>query len=152
VTTEDLKIIATRFFDAVWNRHDVDAIDDLFAPDFVDHYLSVPRTPDRDGFKQECTVYLTAFPDTSVTIEDQIAERDRVVSRVVFRSTHIGPFGPVPPTGRSVEATGCIILRIAGGLIVERWGNIDDLGALRQLGLVPNMPGELRPRSSQHEQ
>ena len=141
MTTDDLKIIAKRFFDAVWNRHDVDAIDDLFAPDFVDHYLSVPRTPDRDGFKQECTVYLTAFPDTSVTIEDQIAERDRVVSRVVFRSTHTGPFGPVPPTGRTVEATGCIILRIAQGLIAERWGNIDDLGALRQLGLVSTLPG-----------
>jgi steroid delta-isomerase-like uncharacterized protein len=142
MTTDGLKTIATRFFDEVWNRHDVNALDRLFAADFVDHYLTVPRTPDRDGFKQECTAYLTAFPDTSLTIEDQIAEGDLVVSRVVFRGTQTGHFGPVPPTGRTVEVTGCIILRISGGLVVERWGNIDDLGAMRQLGLVPAMPGE----------
>jgi steroid delta-isomerase-like uncharacterized protein len=142
MTTDELKVIAARFFEEVWNRHDVNVIDALFAPDFVDHYLSVPRTPDRDGFKQECTAYLTALPDLSVTIEDQIAERDRVVSRIVFRGTHAGPFGPVPATGRSVESTGCIILRIAGGLVAERWGNIDDLGTLRQLGLLPATPGD----------
>jgi steroid delta-isomerase-like uncharacterized protein len=144
----ELKAIAARFFDEVWNRHDVNAIDDLFAPDFVDHYLSIPRTADRDGFKQECSVYLTAFPDTSLTIEDQIAEGDRVVSRVVFRGTHTGPFGPVLSTGRAFEVTGCIILRIAGGLIVERWGNIDDLGALRQLGLVPMPVDPAIPRAA----
>ncbi|MGH7427033.1 MAG: ester cyclase [Candidatus Methylomirabilaceae bacterium] len=142
MNTEELKVIATTFFDDVWNRHDVNAIDRLFAPDFIDHYLSIPRAPDRDGFKHECSFYLTALPDTTLRIDDQIAERDRVASRVVFRGTHTGPFGPLPPTGRTVEVTGCIVLRIADGLIVERWGNIDDLGALRQLGLVPAMPGE----------
>lgn len=145
MTTDELKVIAATFFDEVWNRHDVEAIDRLFARDFVDHFLSVPRTPDRDGFKQECGLYLRALPDTSLTIEDQIAEGDRVVSRVVFRGTQTGPFGPVPPTGRTVEVTGCIILRIAGGLIAERWGNIDELGVQRQLGLVPAMPGDPAP-------
>lgn len=145
MTTDELKTIARRFFDDVWNRHDVGAIDRLFAPDFVDHYLSTPRTPDRDGFKQECSVYLEAMPDTSLSIEDQIAEGDRVVSRVVFRGTNTGPFGPMAPTGNTVEVTGCIILRMRDGLVAERWGNIDDLGALRQLGLVPAMPGEPSP-------
>jgi steroid delta-isomerase-like uncharacterized protein len=137
---DELKAIATRFFEVVWNEHDVDAIDSLFAPHFVDHYVSVPRTPDREGFKHECRFYLSAMPDTSVTIEDQIAEGDRVVSRVTFHGTHTGPFGPAPPTGRTVEVTGCIIMRIADGVIAERWGNIDDLGALRQLGLAPALP------------
>jgi steroid delta-isomerase-like uncharacterized protein len=140
--TNAVKTLATRFFDEVWNRHDIGAIDRLFAPDFVDHYLSTPRSADRDGFKQECRFYLTAMPDTSVTIEDQIVEGDRVASRVVFRGTNTGPLGPMPPTGRATEVTGCIILRIAQGHIVERWGVIDDLGALRQLGLAPPMPGE----------
>lgn len=140
--TDELKTIAQRFFDDVWNRHDVGAIDRLFAPDFVDHFLSIPRAPDREGFKQESSFYLEAMPDTSVTIEDQIAEDDRVVSRVVFRGTNSGPFGPMPPTGNTVEVTGCIILRIRDGVIMERWGNIDELGTLRQLGLVPAMPGE----------
>ncbi len=140
MNTNELKAIATQFFDEVWNQHDIGAIDRLFAPSFVDHYLSVPRTADREGFKQECAFYLTAMPDTSLTIEDQIAEGDLVVSRVVFRGTNTGPFGPMPPTGKATEVTGCIILRIADWLIVERWGNIDDLGALRQLGLVPAMP------------
>jgi steroid delta-isomerase-like uncharacterized protein len=140
--THELKVIATEFFNEVWNQHDVSAIDRLFAPDFVDHYLSTPRSPDREGFKQECTFYLTAMPDTSITIEDQIAEGDRIASRVVFRGTNTGPFGPMPPTGKSTEVTGCIILRIDDGLIVERWGNIDDLGALRQLGVLPAMPDE----------
>lgn len=142
MNTHELKVIATQFFDAVWNRHDIGSIDRLFAPDFVDHYLSMPRAADREGFKQECTFYLAAMPDTSLTIEDQIAEGDRVVSRVVFRGTNTGPLGPMPPTGRAVEATGCIILRIADGLIAERWGNIDDLGTLRQLGVLPAMPGD----------
>lgn len=137
---DELKAIATCFFDTVWNDHDIDAIDTLFASSFVDHYLSVPRSPDREGFKQECRFYLTAMPDTSLTIEDQIAEGDRVVSRITFRGTQTGPFGPVLPTGRTVEVTGCIILRIQDGVIAERWGNIDDLGALRQLGQVPALP------------
>jgi steroid delta-isomerase-like uncharacterized protein len=142
MNTEELKIVAARFFDEVWNQHDLSAIDRLFAPDFVDHYRSTPRSADREGFKQECAFYLTAMPDTSVTIEDQIAEGDRVASRVVFRGTNTGPFGPVPPTGKTTEVTGCIILRIDDGLIVERWGNIDDLGALRQLGMVEGVPAE----------
>jgi steroid delta-isomerase-like uncharacterized protein len=139
MSTQDIKTIAARFFEEVWNRHDVDAVDRLFGPDFVDHYLSIPRTPDRDGFKEEIGFYLTAMPDTTVVVHDQIAEDDRVASRVTFRGTQTGAFGPVPPTGRTVEVTGTIILRITGGLVAERWGNIDDLGALRQLGLAPEL-------------
>lgn len=140
MSTIENKATAIRFFDEVWNRRNVGAIDDLFASDFRDHYLALPRTPDREGFRQECLVYLGAFSDMEVTVEDQIAEGDKVVSRVVFHGTNDGPFGPVPPTGRRVEATGCIILRMKDGRIAERWGNIDDLGTLQQLGLIPPFP------------
>ncbi len=138
--TQDVKAVTQHFFEEVWSHHDVDAIDRLFAADFVDHYVSIPRTPDRDGFKEEVRFYLAAMPDTTVVVHDQIAEADRVASRVTFRGTHTGPFGPVPPSGRTIEVTGTIILRIAEGLVAERWGNIDDLGALRQLGLAPDLP------------
>ena len=83
-------------------------------------------------------MYKTAFPDLNATVEDVIAEGDKVVTRVTFRGTHQGEieeFGP--PTGRQVEIKGISISRIEGGKIVEDWDSYDDLGVMRQLGLVP---------------
>ena len=86
-------------------------------------------------------LYFTAFPDLHFTIEDQIAEGDRVVTRFTARGTHQGAFIGIPPTGKQGVVTGTGIDRFANGKIVEAWFNSDDLGLLQQLGVVPS-PGQ----------
>jgi predicted ester cyclase len=83
---------------------------------------------------------LAAFPDFRLVIEDQIAEGDRVVTRVTFRGTHLGEYRGIPPTGRLVAYQGIAVDRIAGGKVVEGWHEADNLGLLRQLGVTLGQP------------
>ena len=132
--TEENKALARRAWEAVDNP---DLIDEIYASDVVWH------EPDRDVHgtveaKQFVSLYKTAFPDLNITVEDVIAEGDKVVTRVTLRGTHQGEteeFGS--PTGRSVEAKGVTISRIEGGKIVEDWDNYDNLSLLQQLGRAP---------------
>ena len=79
----------------------------------------------------------TALPETHVTVEDMIAEEDKVVVRLSMSVTQHGAFLGLPPTGKHVTFTGIDIIRIAGGKLVERWAETDMLGLLQQLGVVP---------------
>ncbi len=79
----------------------------------------------------------TAFPDLHLTIEDEIAEGDKVVTRVTARGTHQGSFMGIRPTGKRAVVTGIVIDRFANGKTVEAWNNLDDLGLLQQLGVIP---------------
>ncbi len=92
-----------------------------------------------EEFKQLLSVYITAFPDARFTVEDEIAEGERVASRYTFRGTHQGELMGIPPTGKSVTVTGMIINRIVNGQSEEGWLNFDALGMLQQLGVVPAM-------------
>ena len=117
--------------------HNLDILDEVYTPDALWHL------PDQDiqgveDFKQYLTMYLTAFPDANVTVEDEIAESDKVVNRFTIRGTHQGEieeFGP--PTGRQMEQKGMAISRIEGGKIVEEWQAFDNLGVRQRLGLAP---------------
>ena len=132
--SEENKAIARRAWELVDNP---DLIDEVYAPDVVWH------EPDQDiqgieEAKQFIGMYKTAFPDLKATVEDVIAEGDKVVSRVTIRGTHQGEieeFGP--PTGRQVEVKSITISRIEGGKIVEDWDSYDNLSIMQQLGLVP---------------
>jgi steroid delta-isomerase-like uncharacterized protein len=132
--SEENKALAQRSWELADNP---DIIDEVYAPDVVWH------NPDQDVHgieeaKQFIGMYTTAFPDMSVTVEDAIAEGDKVVTRVTLRGTHEGEteaFGP--PTGRQVEGEGITIHRIEGGKIVEEWNSYDNLTLLQQLGLAP---------------
>jgi predicted ester cyclase len=132
--SEENKDLARRSWEAVDNP---DLIDEVYAADVVWH------EPDREihgtqEAKQLISLYKTAFPDMSVTVEDQIAEGDKVVTRVTIRGTHQGEteeFGP--PTGRQIEGDLVTISRIEGGKIVEDWDSYDNLTLLQQLGLAP---------------
>jgi steroid delta-isomerase-like uncharacterized protein len=114
-----------------------DMLDEVYAPDVVWH------EPDQDiqgleEARQFVTMYKTAFPDLNATVEDVIAEGDKVVTRVTIRGTHQGEieeFGP--PTGKQVEIKNITISRIEGGKIVEDWDSYDNLSVMQQLGLVP---------------
>ena len=90
-------------------------------------------------------MYLSAFPDLHITVEDMIAEGDKIVARLTMRGTHQGAFLGIPPTGKQVTGTAIDINRITGGKSVEHWNNSDTLGLLQQLGVVP-LPGQVAPR------
>jgi steroid delta-isomerase-like uncharacterized protein len=107
------------------------------APDFVRH------DPGRelhgtDQNRQFISSIRTAFPDLHYAVDDQIAEGDKVVVRYRFRGTHLGEFQGMPPTRKPVSYSGILIYRVADGKIAEQWTEIDLLGFLRQLGVLPN--------------
>jgi len=134
---EENKALVRRAFEEVWNQGKLDVIDEIFAADFVYHIAGSPDIHGPDGEKQFVTMHRTAFPDIKFTVEDWIAEGDKVVTRWTFTGTHKGELMGISPTGVQVTMTGISIGRIAGGKIVEVWGNADSLGMLQQLGAVP---------------
>ena len=137
--TEDNKAIARRALEEVWSQGKLDVIDEIFAADFVLHVAGSPDIHGPEGYKQFVADARSAFPDLQFTIEDQIAESDKVVTRYTFTGTHKGDFMGIPPTGVQVTVTGIDIDRIAGGKIVEEWTSYDALGMLQQLGVIPPM-------------
>jgi predicted ester cyclase len=139
MSTEDNKAVARRFYEEVFNQKKTAAIDEFFAPTIVDH-AAPPGTPGGiEGQHQLIGMYLTAFPDMHLTVEDMIAEGDKVVTRLTSRGSHQGEFMNIPPTGKQVTVTVIDMLRIAGGKFVEHWLEMDTLGLLQQLGAVPSM-------------
>lgn len=139
MSTENNKALIHRFYEEVFNKRNLAALDDFYAPDHVDHTLppGLPVSP--EGTRQAIAVTLAGFPDLHVTIEDMIAEGDRVVTRFTTHGTQQGVFGSIPPTGKQVAVSTIEITRIANGKIAEDWGLDDRLGMLQQLGLVPAM-------------
>lgn len=94
------------------------------------------------GHRAELTAWFTAFPDSTVVVEDMINEGARIATRATFRGTHRGPLMGIPPTGRTIEIEACHFFRLVGGRIVERHGSIDRVELFRQLGLDPaGLPG-----------
>jgi steroid delta-isomerase-like uncharacterized protein len=141
MSTEENKAVVRRVFEE-WNkgkRAAIATVDELFAPDFVFHGTGVFPDIDLADLKQFYSALWTPFPNVHFTIEDQIAEGDKVVTRFTFRGTHQGEFMGIPPTGKQVRFTGIEINRIKDGKPVEVWANRDELGLLRQLGVIPQM-------------
>ncbi len=136
---EDNKDLLRRFYEEVFNKRNLAALDDFYSPDHVDHSLppGLPLGP--EGTRQAISVMLLGFPDLHITIEDMIAEGDKVVTRFTTHGTQQGMLGNIPPTGKQVAIQTIEITRIADGKIVEDWGLDDRLGMLQQLGLVPAM-------------
>jgi predicted ester cyclase len=141
MSVEENKAIARRWNDEIWSQGSLTAMDELFAPGFVSHYPGDP-TPNRESYKQWVAMNFAAFADVKCTIEDIVAEGDKVVVRWTWRMTHSkGEYMGIAPTGKQVTMTGMCILRIVGGKIVEEWGNSDDLGFMQQLGAIPSVGG-----------
>lgn len=139
MSTEENKDLIRRFYEEVFNKKNLAAIDDFFAPDHVDHTLPPGLPVGPEGTKQAIAMTLSGFPDLHITVEDMIAEGDKVVTWFTTHGTQQGAFGSIPPTGKHVTVSTIEITRIAGGKIVEDWGLDDRLGMLQQLGLVPVM-------------
>ena len=140
--TEQNKALFRRFVDEVFNHGNMSVIDELVAPDFVEHEELPPGIPqDLEGSKQLATMLRSAFPDLEATIHDIIAEGDKVAVRMTWTGTQQGEFMGIPPTGKSVSIGVFDIVRVAGGKLVEHWGQMDNMGMMQQLGVIP-APGE----------
>ena len=147
------KATVTRFCDAV-NTGDAEliarTIDEIVEPDAV---IRTPLPLEATGAQKLQEVFARlrrAFPDLHVTVEDLIAEGDRVVGRNLVTGTHRGEYMGLPPTGKSVTYDEIFIFRFAGGRIAETWGIVDVFSQMRELGVIPTAlaMGELRPSSS----
>jgi steroid delta-isomerase-like uncharacterized protein len=137
MSADDNKALVRRFYEDAWNKHNPAVVDEIYAADFVDRSPDIPGIPHtRDGLKQFLVMYLRAYPDANIRIEDQLAEGDRVVTRWTGRGTQTGELMGMPPGGKSVAVAGVQIDRFAGGRIVESWTLFDQLGMLQQLGVV----------------
>jgi len=142
MSTEQNKALFRRFVDEVFNHGNMSVIDELVAPDFVEHEELPPGIPqDLEGSKQLATMLRSAFPDLEATIHDIIAEGDKVAVRMTWTGTQQGEFMGIPPTGKSVSIGVFDIVRVAGGKLVEHWGQMDNMGMMQQLGVIP-APGE----------
>ena len=141
--SEENKEKVRRFLEEAFNEGNLDVADELFTSDYVLHDPSLPeemRGP--EGVKGYVQMYRSAFPDTNITVEDQIAEGERVVTRWTGRGTHQGELMGIPPSGNQVELSGITISRFEGGKIAEDWTNYDTLGMMQQIGAIPEEPGE----------
>jgi len=140
MATEATKAIARRYFDDYLNQGKGVGEEDLFAPTYRSHFPGSPGPLDRKEHDQLTIRLFVAFPDAHFTVEDTIAEGDKVVSRYTFRGTNQGPFQGNSPTGKPLTFTGNEIHRIVDGRIVEQWSEFDSSGAARQLGSVERTP------------
>src|SRR5579859_2852446 len=119
------------------NTKNLDAADQYFVVDYVDHAAPPGIPAGIAGFKAFFSALTTAFPDLKYTVEDLIAEGEKVVGRVTVRGTMQGDFLGMKATGKSATWTEIHIGRYAGGKVVEHWASMDQLGMLQQLGLAP---------------
>ena len=141
MSTEQNKALIRRFYEEVLNKKNTAVIDELLDPNQVNHSLPPGMPADLEGSKQFIGMFLTGFPDLHFTVEDMIAEGDTVVARLTARGTHQGAFMGIPPTGKHVTVTAIDISRMAGGKSVEHWIEMDTLGMMQQLGVIP-APGQ----------
>ena len=128
--------LSRRIFEDVWNRKNLNAIDDLISANYIHHDANSPAASGIDGYKQFVNYYMNAFPDAHFTIDDAFTDGQNEVTRWTVVGTHEGELAGIPRTGRRFSVTGISIARIANGKITESWNNWDALGLMQQLGVV----------------
>jgi steroid delta-isomerase-like uncharacterized protein len=138
--TEANKNLVRQGMDEMFNQGNLAAVDKYVAADYTEHEAMPGMPSGVEGFKQMLTTMRTAFPDLHVTIDDVIAEGDKVVVRSTMRGTQKGEFMGIAPTGKSITVTAIDILQLKDGKAVVHWGNEDDLGMMQQLGAIPAPP------------
>lgn len=137
---EGNKAVVRRYYEAVLNGGDVDALAGLAVAEYVEHDPLPGQTTGRDGLRQRVEMLRQAFR-AHFTIEDLIAEQDKVVARWTSRGTHVGEFLGMPPTGKAYTIAGIDIHRLRDGEMAEHWHVVDQLSQMQQLGLIPQPSG-----------
>jgi steroid delta-isomerase-like uncharacterized protein len=136
MSTEQNKAIVRRVFDEIVSKGNLSVADELLAADYVNHDFPAPA-PGAEGFKLVTTMFRTAFPDIVVKLADVLAEDDKVVTRGVFEGTHKGEFMGIPATGKRVSVKYLDVWRLENGKAKENWVQMDLLGLMQQLGVIP---------------
>ncbi len=149
MSLEENKAIVRRIYDELWNERKLEVADEVIAADgrYVNYDTGlVPVPADPEDMKQTVRAVTAGFPDNYHAVEEMIAEGDRVVARVTLTATHEGEFMGIAPTGRRIAITEIHIYRLEDGKVVEHRVGRDDLGAMRQLGVIPeeSVPGPPR--------
>jgi predicted ester cyclase len=140
--SEENKAVSRRFHEAI-GKGSTQTLQAEFAPNYVAHFPGVPGPLDAEGFNQLVNVFAAGFPGSHFDFEDEFAVGDKVVTRWTWHAVHRGEFQGIPPTGKPVTMTGISILRLTDGKVVENTVELDQLGLLQQLGVVP-APGSTK--------
>jgi steroid delta-isomerase-like uncharacterized protein len=142
MSTEQNKALVRQLVEEAINQGNINAIDELLIPDFVEHEELPPGIPPgREAPKVLFTMLRSAFPDFKATIEHLIAEGDEIVLHMTWTGTHEGEFMGIPPTGKRISINVIDILGLAEGKFVEHWGVMDSMAMMQQLGVIP-APGQ----------
>jgi steroid delta-isomerase-like uncharacterized protein len=135
-TLQENKRIVRRFIEEIFLKRDFGAVDELLTEDFTAHTWG-PMPPGRDGLKEAITRVSAGISDARMTVEDVIAEGDRVAVRLTSSAVHDGEFMGMPPSGKRYEIGEIHIFRLRDGRVSEHWHQADFLGMMRQLGALP---------------
>jgi steroid delta-isomerase-like uncharacterized protein len=141
MSTEANKAVIRRFRAEVFNRGNVDLLEEIVTPDALDHSPNPGQPPGIEGVKWVVRTYRAASPDFHMEPHDENAEGNKVVSRWTITGTHQGDLFGIPPTGKRVSIAGIDIIRVTDGMMAEHWLSVDQLGLLQQLGIIPT-PGQ----------
>jgi predicted ester cyclase len=136
MSTQENKALVRRIFEEGINQNKPSVFDELIAPTYVNYSFPVPA-PGVEGFKMVIGLFRTAFPDIQITLEEEFAEGDKVSTRGYFTGTHTGDFQGIPATGKQVKVEYIDVWRVANGQLVENWVQMDQLGMMQQLGVIP---------------
>ncbi|HEU5098806.1 MAG TPA: ester cyclase [Roseiflexaceae bacterium] len=136
MSTEHNTTSVRRGFEEGINQRKLAVFDELLAPNYVNHSMPAPM-PGPEGLKAVIGIFLTGFPDFQVIVEQSVAEGDYVCTRGYFTGTHTGDFQGIPATGKSIRATYIDMWRFEAGKAVENWAQLDMLGLMQQLGVIP---------------
>ncbi len=134
MSTEENKALLRRYIKEVWDKQNPAAVDEFLAPDYKRHRSPTIEPLTRDDQKQLLTKFRAAFPDIQLTVEEIIAEDDRVAFRSTIRATHQNEFLGIAPTGKKVTVGLVDVIHIENGKFVEQWGGPDFLDLVQQLG------------------
>ncbi len=135
---EKNKEIIRRFAEEVLQKHNLAVIDDIISEDFILHGPDGQEMKGPEGFKQLSAISLAGFSDGRFTIDDMMAEGDKVAVRYTRTGTHDGEYHGIPPTGKQINLPVAFFYRVAEGKIVEALGYSDSLALLQQLGVGPS--------------
>ena len=138
MSSEQNKAIVLRYHEELFNKGNLSIADEVFDSNYLNSALDkmgLPRGP--EGFKQYASMIRTAFPDFHITVEDQVAEGDKEVHRLIARGTHNGDFMDIAPTNNQVEVSAIAIDHFSGGKVMETWAEVDMFSMMQQLGVIP---------------
>jgi steroid delta-isomerase-like uncharacterized protein len=139
MSVEENKAVIRRYIEVGWSTGDMRAVEAAIAPGYLRHQpnMVMPVESEKD-LEQLIGMYRAGVPDLDIKIQHIVAEGDWVVTRVICRGTHTGELAGIPATGKSLDFTASDIFQMVDGKVVECWHNVDDLGLLQQIGVIPS--------------